>query len=51
VARDVPHLAGLYEDGTLELDALVTGRFSLDQINEAIAATKAGRGLRNVIVF
>jgi len=51
VCRDVPHLAGLYENGTLELDALVTGRYSLDEINEAIAATKAGQGLRNVIVF
>lgn len=51
VCRDIPHLAGLYEGGDLELDGLVTGHYSLDQINEAIAATKAGQGLRNVIVF
>ncbi|MBO6637431.1 MAG: Zn-dependent alcohol dehydrogenase [Roseitalea sp.] len=51
VCRDVPLLAGLYGDGVLELDSLVTGRYTLDEINEAIAATKAGQGLRNVIVF
>lgn len=51
VCRDIPHLADLYHGGELQLDELVTGRFTLDQINEAIAATKAGQGLRNVIVF
>jgi len=51
VARDVPHLAALWRDGVLDLDSLVTGRYPLDAINEAIAATRAGQGLRNVIVF
>ena len=51
VCRDIPHLADLYHGGQLELDGLVTGRFTLDEINAAVAATRAGRGLRNVIVF
>jgi S-(hydroxymethyl)glutathione dehydrogenase/alcohol dehydrogenase len=38
-------------EGRLKLDELVTGRFSLDQINEAIASTKRGEALRNVVVF
>jgi S-(hydroxymethyl)mycothiol dehydrogenase len=49
--RDVPWMVDLYEQGRLELDALVSGRWPLDRINEAIADTRAGRARRNVIVF
>lgn len=51
VARDIPDLIAAYQDGKLKLDELVTGRFSLDEINEAIAASRAGKGVRNVILF
>jgi len=51
VARDIPDLVSLYQSGRLKLDELVTGRFALDGINEAIASTKRGEALRNVIVF
>ncbi|WP_193176443.1 Zn-dependent alcohol dehydrogenase [Oricola nitratireducens] len=51
VARDIPYLVTLYQEGRLKLDELVTGRFALDDINEAIASTKRGEALRNVIVF
>lgn len=51
VARDIPYLVTLYQEGRLKLDELVTGRFTLDQINEAIASTKQGVALRNVVVF
>lgn len=51
VARDIPYLVTLYQEGRLKLDELVTGRFALEQINEAIASTKRGEALRNVIVF
>lgn len=49
--RDIPYLIDLYQQGRLKLDELVTRRYSLDQINEAIADTKAGNTRRNVIVF
>jgi S-(hydroxymethyl)glutathione dehydrogenase/alcohol dehydrogenase len=49
--RDVPWMVDLYAQGRLELDALISGRWSLDQINEAIADTSAGKARRNVIVF
>jgi S-(hydroxymethyl)glutathione dehydrogenase/alcohol dehydrogenase len=42
---------GPLRQGRLELDALISGRWSLDQINEAIADTSAGKARRNVIVF
>lgn len=51
IARDIPWMADLYTQGRLKLDELVSGRWRLDQINEAIADTKSGAARRNVIVF
>lgn len=51
LARDVPWLIARYRDGRLRLDELISGRYPLERINEAIAATKAGTAGRNVIVF
>jgi S-(hydroxymethyl)glutathione dehydrogenase / alcohol dehydrogenase len=51
LADVVPRLVGLYEDGNLKLDELLTGRYPLDEINEAIATAADGRTLRNVVVF
>ena len=44
-------MVDLYQQGRLKLDELISGRWSLDQINEAIADTKTGVARRNVIVF
>ncbi|MEO1550604.1 MAG: zinc-binding dehydrogenase [Pseudomonadota bacterium] len=51
LSRDIPPLIEAYRAGRLKLDALVTGRYPLDRINEAMAEVRAGRALRNVIVF
>jgi Zn-dependent alcohol dehydrogenase len=48
---DIPHLVALYQSGRLKLDELITARFPLERINEAMALTEKGEGLRNVIVF
>lgn len=48
---DIPKLVALYEAGRLKLDELITGRYALDDINEAIAEVRADRALRNVIIF
>ncbi len=48
---DIPKLAGLYGNGRLKLDELISGRFALDDINEAIAEVVRGEARRNVIVF
>ena len=48
---DVPKLVSLYREGRLRLDELVTGRYPLDQINDAVASARRGDALRNVIVF
>jgi S-(hydroxymethyl)glutathione dehydrogenase/alcohol dehydrogenase len=48
---DVPKLVELYQQGRLKLDELITTRYPLEEINEAIAAVKQGEALRNVVVF
>ncbi len=51
IQRDIPWMVDLYQQGRLKLDELISGRWSLDQINDAIADTKSGAAKRNVIVF
>lgn len=51
LSRDIPWLVDLYQQGRLKLDELISGRWRLDQINEAIADTKTGGAKRNVILF
>jgi len=51
LSRDIPWLIDLYQQGRLKLDELISGRWSLDQINEAIEDTKSGAARRNVILF
>jgi S-(hydroxymethyl)glutathione dehydrogenase / alcohol dehydrogenase len=51
IRRDIPRLVALYEQGRLKLDELISGRFWLEQVNQAIASARSGEALRNVIVF
>ncbi|MGR3342129.1 MAG: zinc-binding dehydrogenase [Paracoccaceae bacterium] len=51
LARDIPWMLDLYSQGRLKLDELVSGRWRLDQINDAIADTRSGAARRNVIIF
>ncbi|MCJ7871742.1 zinc-binding dehydrogenase [Phaeobacter sp. J2-8] len=51
IARDIPWMADLYAQGRLQLDELISGRYRLDQINDAIADTRTGAARRNVILF
>ena len=48
--RDFPQYVKLVEDGQIKLDAMVSRRYSLDQVNDAFAATAAGEVLRAVLV-
>lgn len=51
VKIDIPWLVSHYRKGSLLLDELVSNRYPLEQINEAIAEVERGEVLRNVIVF
>jgi Zn-dependent alcohol dehydrogenase len=48
---DLPRLLELYRQGRLKLDELISARYRLDEINDAIASAHRGSALRNVIVF
>lgn len=48
---DIPKLVELYEQKKLKLDELVTAKYALEDINEAIADVNNSGALRNVIVF
>ncbi len=48
--RDIPRLVGLYQQGRLRLDELVSARFPLEEINEAAAAARRGEGIRTVVM-
>lgn len=47
----MPMLLDMYRNGHLKLDELVTRRYRLDQINEAIADMRDGRNIRGIIEF
>lgn len=51
IREDIPNFIKLYQTGRLKLDELISKRFSLDQINEAMADAEKGESLRNVILF
>ncbi len=49
--RDFPMLAQAYLDGRLNLDALITQRISLDQINDGFQQLAEGAAIRSVVIF
>jgi len=50
LAEAILRLAGLYEEGRLKLDELITGRYPLERINDAIAAARQGDAVRNLVL-
>ncbi len=47
---DIPMLLGLYRDGLLKLDELVTSTYTLDQINDGYQDLLDGKNIRGVII-
>ena len=48
---DIPRLLGMYRDGQLKLEELITKRYSLDEINVGYQAMRDGENIRGVIVY
>jgi len=48
---DIPNLVNMYKQGKLKLDQLITARYPLEKINEAIEKVVKGEALRNIIDF
>jgi len=49
--RDIPRYIGLYRRGRLPVDRLMSGKLTLDEINEGFDRLHAGKAVRQVIVF
>ncbi len=49
--EDVPKLADLYQAGKLKLDELISNRYPLEEVNEAVESVERGEALRNVIML
>ena len=47
---DLPRLIAMHEAGRLQLDALLTHRWPLEEINEAYAALERGEVARGLII-
>ncbi len=47
----MPRLLSMYEAGTIKLDELITQKYKLDDINEAMRDLRAGKNIRGVIAF
>ena len=49
--RDIPRYVALYRAGKLPVDRLMSGKLSLDQINEGFDRLHEGKAVRQVIEF
>jgi alcohol dehydrogenase len=50
-SRDVPRYIGLYQQGRLPVDRLLSGTLSLAEINHGFDLLREGKAVRQVIVF
>lgn len=50
-SRDIPRYMDLYKQGRLPVDRLLTGRLTLEQINEGFDLLHGGKAIRQVVVF
>ena len=48
---EIPRLIELYRAGRFKLDELVSGHYSFDRLDEALASMEQGDAIRNVIMF
>ena len=48
---DIPKLLGLYREGQLDLDGLVTKEYTLDGVNDGYEDMRAGKNIRGVMKY
>ena len=49
--KDIPRLLELYSAGRLDLDAMVTSTYALDDVEQAFVDLRAGANIRGVLVY
>ena len=50
-SRDLPRYLALFRRGRLPVDRLLTGRLTLDQVNEGFDRLREGTAVRQIIAF
>ena len=48
---DIPKLIGLYRQGQLDLDGLVTNEYPLEGVNDGYEAMRQGTAIRGVLKY
>ncbi|ELY50887.1 alcohol dehydrogenase catalytic domain-containing protein [Natronolimnohabitans innermongolicus] len=48
---DIPRYVTMYQNGDLDLDTILTGRYELEELDEAFDALETGEGIRSVVRF
>ena len=48
---DIPKLLGLYMDGKLKLDEMITTEYTLDDINQGYQDMRDGKNFRGIIKY
>jgi S-(hydroxymethyl)glutathione dehydrogenase/alcohol dehydrogenase len=48
---DVPKIVDWYMDGVIEIDAMITHKLKLEEINQAFELMHAGKSIRSVVVY
>jgi S-(hydroxymethyl)glutathione dehydrogenase/alcohol dehydrogenase len=48
---DIPKLLGLWREGQLDLDGLVTNTYTLDEVNQGYQDMRDGKNIRGVMVY
>jgi NDMA-dependent alcohol dehydrogenase len=48
---DIPKLLGLYRQGQLDLDGIVTKTYTLDQVNDGYEDMRDGKNIRGVMIY
>ena len=49
--RDIPRYVGLLESGAIDASPIITSRYPLEEINEAMHASREYRDLSGLLVF
>jgi S-(hydroxymethyl)glutathione dehydrogenase/alcohol dehydrogenase len=48
---DIPKLLGLYREGQLDLDGLVTNTYALEDVNQGYVDMRDGTNIRGVLIY
>ena len=51
IRYDIPHLLEVYRRGYVDLDAMITSRYKLDEINQGYQDLRDGKNVRGVLIY